>query len=50
MAFLQAQNLVICGMSAAVPRTCRSTEDIYKWDGCEKFQSTTGIRYSLNIS
>ena len=44
MAFLEIKNVSIVGMSACVPSDILKTEDIYKWDGCNTFIETTGIR------
>ena len=44
MAFLDFKNVSVVGMSACVPSDILKTEDIYKWDGCETFIETTGIK------
>ena len=44
MAFLRIKNVSVVGMSACVPSDILKTEDIYKWDGCESFIGTTGIK------
>ena len=44
MAFLKINNVSVVGMSACVPSDILKTEDIYKWDGCESFIGTTGIK------
>lgn len=44
MAFLKIKNVSVVGMSACVPSDILRTEDIYKWDGCESFIGTTGIK------
>ena len=44
MAFLDIKNVSVVGISACVPSDILKTEDIYKWEGCETFIETTGIR------
>jgi 3-oxoacyl-[acyl-carrier-protein] synthase-3 len=44
MAFLDINNVSICGISASAPRTREAVEAIYKWGGVDNFLSTTGIQ------
>lgn len=44
MAYLEMKNVSVVGMSACVPSDILKTEDIYKWEGCETFMETTGIK------
>jgi 3-oxoacyl-[acyl-carrier-protein] synthase-3 len=44
MAFLDINNVSICGISASAPRTREAVEAVYKWGGVDNFLSTTGIR------
>ena len=44
MAFLEIKNVSLRGISACVPFINDNIIDIYKWDGCEQFVETTGIK------
>jgi 3-oxoacyl-[acyl-carrier-protein] synthase-3 len=43
MAFLDINNVSICGMSASVPRASEAVKAVYKW-GVDNFLNTTGIQ------
>lgn len=43
MAFINARNVSIKGISACVPGQKDMVADIYKWEGCASFMESTGI-------
>lgn len=43
MAFINARNVSIKGISACVPLQKDMVADIYKWEGCASFMESTGI-------